>query len=151
MIWPVRDISGTRIMTPLPSSRAFFAALIYISVLPLPVTPWIRKRSFFLPSMASSICLTASSCSEVNSSTGSANPRSPASESCFSRRTAALPAGVKHLMASMYLHRYLPLIQRALRTISSVSETSPSILSTARSLPSTASSMPEASSLTETT
>ena len=41
-IWGVRDISGRRIMAVRFKERQWRTAEIYISVLPLPVTPWRR-------------------------------------------------------------------------------------------------------------
>ena len=48
----VREISGTIMIAVFPISRMRWMHRMYISVLPLPVTPWSRKDSNFPTSMA---------------------------------------------------------------------------------------------------
>ena len=130
IICAVSDISGTRMIAFRRLASTFSVALIYISVLPLPVTPCIRNLSCCPLSTAAPISVSASFCCLVSCATSDSTPRLPANGSFLSPFLSLLPAGVKHFIASIYLQRYRCLIHSAVRTISGVSETSGSTLST---------------------
>ena len=120
----VKAISGSSIITVFPLDIALAAACIYTSVLPLPVTPFRRKFSCLLASIAAFISSHAAFCSSVRLSISCLSPSVSLSGFFSLPFFAAFPLGIKQFTASRYLIPYLCLIHLAVSTISSVKEMS---------------------------
>ncbi len=124
MICLVRAISGTSIMAVLPMDKALAMARMYISVLPLLVTPWIRKLSPRHEPMAPLISSTAAFCSTVRASICWGSPVTSLYGSFSLPALAGFPLGMNALRPSRYLMPYLWRIHVMVPTISSFNEIS---------------------------
>ena len=120
----VKAISGSSIITVFPFDIALAAACIYTSVFPLPVTPFRRKFSCLLASIAAFISSHAAFCSSVRLYMSCASACASFSGFFSLPFFAAFPLGIKQFTASRYLIPYLCLIHLAVSTISSVKEMS---------------------------